>query len=364
MFTQNDKINILVIRFKRIGDAILTLPLCHSLKLTFPNATVDYVLYEEVAHLFYDHPYIDNVITIKKDEQKNIFKYFKKVYKITRKKYDVIIDVMSTPKSEFFCLFSMGSPLRIGRYKKKRGFTYTHKTKETESLNKIDKFLKQLLSPIKEAGFDLKISYDFKFSSSTEEKENYKNLMLNAGVDFSKSVVAFSIYSRVEHKIYPIEKMKEVVKYLIDKYDSQIIFFFSPDQKESIQNIHKELGNNKNIFSSIETPTIKDLVPFLENCDFYIGNEGGARHLAQGIGIPSLAIFSPSSELKEWLPFPDEKNMGLSPYTSLKDLNISIKEFSKMTTQEQFNLISVKMICNSIDKLFQKNNKIKGNKYE
>ena len=64
MFSQNDNINILVIRFKRIGDAILSLPLCHSLKLTFPNSKVDFVLYEEVSPLFEGHPYIDNVITI------------------------------------------------------------------------------------------------------------------------------------------------------------------------------------------------------------------------------------------------------------------------------------------------------------
>ena len=64
MFSQNDNINILVIRFKRIGDAILSLPLCHSLKLTFPNAKVDFVLYEDAAPLFENHPYIDNVVTI------------------------------------------------------------------------------------------------------------------------------------------------------------------------------------------------------------------------------------------------------------------------------------------------------------
>ena len=45
LFSQNDNINILVVRFKRIGDAILSLPLCHSLKLTFPNAILDFVLY-------------------------------------------------------------------------------------------------------------------------------------------------------------------------------------------------------------------------------------------------------------------------------------------------------------------------------
>lgn len=358
MFSQNDKINILVIRFKRIGDAILTLPVCNSLKQTFPNATVDYVLYEEMAHLFYDHPYVDNVITIKNNERKNIFEYIKKVYKVTRKKYDIIIDVMSTPKSELFCLFSLKSPLRIGRYKEWRGYTYTHKMKETDSLNKIDKFLKQLLPPISEAGFDLKKSYDFKFSSSNKEKEKYRNMLEKAGVDFSKPVVAFSIYSRVQHKIYPIEKMKEVVRYLIDKYDAQIIFFFSPDQKEAIQNIHKEMGEDKNIFSNIETPTIKDLVPFLENCDFYIGNEGGARHLAQGVGLPSLALFSPSSELKEWLPFPSDSNMGLSPYTVSLALNMPREKFEALNFEEKFNLITVEIICNEIDKLL-KNNKRK-----
>ena len=75
MFSQNDNINILVIRFKRIGDAILSLPLCHSLKLTFPNSKVDFVLYEEASPLFEGHPYIDNVITITKKEQKNPLKY-------------------------------------------------------------------------------------------------------------------------------------------------------------------------------------------------------------------------------------------------------------------------------------------------
>ena len=359
MFSQNDNINILVIRFKRIGDAILSLPLCHSLKLTFPNAKVDFVLYEDAAPLFENHPYIDNVITITKSEQKNPFKYIKKVYSVTRKKYDIIIDIMSTPKSELFCAFSMSSTFRIGRYKKKRGFFYNYKMEEKDSLNKVDKFLNQLLPPFEEAGFKVVKDYDFKFKAQAAEKEKYKQKMLEAGVDFLKPVIAFSIYSRVQHKIYPIEKMKKVVKHLIDKYNSQIIFFFSPDQKEAIQNIHKDMGENKNIFSSIETPTIKDLVPFLENCDFYIGNEGGARHLAQGVGIPCFAVFNPSADKKEWLPFPNEKNMGLAPDDMIEIKNISREDFDKMSNEEQFNLIDETTIIKSVDELIKKNYKIK-----
>ena len=201
MFSQNDNINILVVRFKRIGDAILSLPLCHSLKLTFPNAKLDFVLYEEASPLFENHPYIDNVITISKKEQKNPFSYIKKVYKITRKKYDIIIDIMSTPKSELFCMFSRKTPFRIGRYKKKRGIFYNYKMKEKDALNKVDKFLNQLLPPLEEAGFDVKRDYDFKFFAKPEEKEKYRKKMIEAGVDFSKPIVAFSIYSRVISKI-------------------------------------------------------------------------------------------------------------------------------------------------------------------
>lgn len=355
MFNQNDNINILVVRFKRIGDAILSLPLCRSLKLTFPNSKVDFVLYEEASPLFEGHPYIDNVITITKKEQKNPFKYIKKVYGVTRKKYDIIIDIMSTPKSELFCMFSRKTPFRIGRYKKKRGLFYNYKMKEKDSLNKVDKFLNQLLPPFEEAGFDVKRDYDFNFFAEEKEKEKYRKKMLDAGVDFSKPVIAFSIYSRVSHKIYPIDRMKEVVKHLINKYNAQIIFFYSADQKDAIQKIHKEIGDSKNIFSSIETPTIKDLVPFLENCDYYIGNEGGARHLAQGVGIPTFAIFNPSAELKEWLPFPSEKNMGISPIDMLEKKSISLDEFYKMTPEEQFFLIDTETIKKISDELIEKN---------
>ena len=149
--------------------------------------------------------------------------------------------------------------------------------------------------------------------------------------------------------------MKELVKYLIDRYDAQIIFFYSADQKDEIQKIHKEIGDNKNIFSSIETPTIKDLVPFLENCDYYIGNEGGARHLAQGVGIPAFAIFNPSAELKEWLPFPSEKNMGISPVDMIEKKSLPLEKFNKMSPEEQFSLIDLDTIKKMSDELIEKN---------
>ena len=53
---------IIVLRFRRVGDAVISTVLCSSLKKTFPKARIDYVLNENIAPLFENHPDIDKII--------------------------------------------------------------------------------------------------------------------------------------------------------------------------------------------------------------------------------------------------------------------------------------------------------------
>ena len=86
---------ILIVRFKQIGDSLLATPICESLRKTYPDARIDYVVYDHIAPLFEGHPAINNVISITKEERKNPLKYVAKVWKVTRLKYDIIIDYYS-----------------------------------------------------------------------------------------------------------------------------------------------------------------------------------------------------------------------------------------------------------------------------
>lgn len=339
---------ILVVRFKQIGDSILASPICNSLKQTFPDAEVDYVLYEHVSPLFENHKYIDNVITITKKEQKNWFKYLAKAWKVTRKKYDIVIDIMSTPKSEVFTLFSLGAKYRIGRTKKGRGYTYTHKIDEpVDAKDKVDKFLR-MLKPIEK---DCEIKYDrnFTITVTPEEKLYLRNKMEKAGIDFSKPVIACSVTSRVPRKIYPIDYMTTVIKTLLDDLkDIQMIFYYSPDQKSFIKDVHENmLGNDKRIFSNIETASIRELAMLLDNCDFFFGNEGGPRHLAQALDIPSFAIYCPESDKKEWLPYTNDKHQGVIS-------NDMADNFEGMTRDEIYRLITPEYVVEQVENLFNK----------
>ena len=336
---------ILVVRFKQIGDAILSSVICNTLKRTFPEAEIDYVVYEHISPLFENHKYIDNVISITKEEQKNPFKYLAKVWKVTRKKYDIVIDIMSTPKSEVFTLFSLGSRYRIGRRKPKRGYTYNYKIDEPrDAKDKVDKFLK-MLKPLEQ---EYKVMYDNNYiiTLTFEEKSQMRKRMLDAGIDLSRPVYICAANSRRESKIYNTEKMKKIVERVRDELKEQIIFFYSPDEKDFIMKFYEKFENKRDLFVNINTKSIRELAMVIANCNFFFGNEGGPRHLAQSLDIPSFAIFSPSASKKEWLSNANERHQGVEPN--------DVRNCEGLDYKGQYNLIDPDYVFDKIEEMSKK----------
>lgn len=71
-----------VIRFRQIGDSILAVALCSTLKKSFPDAEIHFVLNKNIAPLYEGHPDIDKVITFDKNENKPFTAYIKKIWQV------------------------------------------------------------------------------------------------------------------------------------------------------------------------------------------------------------------------------------------------------------------------------------------
>ena len=54
---------VLVVRFRQMGDAILATPLLNTIRQSFPDAEIDFVLNEKIAPLFEGHPAIHRIIS-------------------------------------------------------------------------------------------------------------------------------------------------------------------------------------------------------------------------------------------------------------------------------------------------------------
>lgn len=341
---------ILIIRFRRVGDATLSIALCSSLRKSFPNAKIHYILNENIASLFENHPDIDKIITFSDEELKNTWRYLRKVRKIVKEgKYDVIIDTRSTVKTMPFSILSAKTKYRIGRRKVYNRFIQNHRVNNVYNGEGDNVQLTlSLLDPLTK---DFPIEKDpvFKVYITAEEKEKYRQYMESKGVDFTKQVIVSTVTGRLQHKIWAYEKMKEIVRRTLEKYDVQIIFNHAGErEKADAEQIYNELGRHDRIFVDVEAKSLRELVALMANSDFFFGNEGGPRHISQALDLPSFAIYSPSIAKGNWLPNHSEKFRGIE----LKDINPDWATNNKMTSEEKFDLIDVDSVWKRLDEMY------------
>jgi len=335
---------ILVIRFRRIGDAVLSSAICSSLKKSFPNAEIHYVLNENIAPLFENHPDIDKLITFSNDENNNIVKYLAKVWRIVHSnRYDMIVDCRSTIKTLFFSLFSMNTPYKLGISKKYNLISnYTINVNEYES--NVDRML-ALLKPV-EKKLQLQLTKDFVLGITQEEQDKFRSYMIQEGINFSKPIIVCTIAARIPRKIWNIDYMAEVLLRVIEKYDSQLIFNFVGDEYFVAQSVKEKMGNPSQVFLNVEAKSLRELGSLLKNSDFFFGNEGGPRHISQALEIPSLAIYPPGVAKKEWLPNASDKYQGIEPADILSDA-----ELLKLDYAVAFDTMTPDIVCERLFKM-------------
>lgn len=329
---------VLVIRFRRIGDAILSSVVCTNLRLMFPEAEIHYVLNETIAGLFQGHPDIDRLISFSTAENENRYLYLKKVRSLMKKeRYDVIIDTRSTLKTLYFSLFSLGTPYRIGEWKwyTRFGHNYRIRSQSPSSLDEVRRTLLLLspLTPEEKPG----LSTTFKLYITEKEVDVFRSYMEKEGIDFSSPVIVCNPFPRLSHKAWDAERMKEIMRRILNyREDIQVVLNYTKDEKEKACHFCKEMNNHPRIFTNIEADSLRKLGAMLSLSDFFWGHEGGPRHLAQALDIPSLALYPPETDKVKWLPNPGNRYQGISP----SDV-ASPQTLKNLTFRESFNLITV-----------------------
>ncbi|MBR4367185.1 MAG: glycosyltransferase family 9 protein [Bacteroidaceae bacterium] len=332
--------NILVIRFRQMGDAIVATPLLSSLRKSFPEAQIHFVLNDRIAPLFEGHPAIDRIITFTNDERHKTFTYLRKVWQIVHQThYDVIIDMRSTMNTLLFPLLSPNSQFRIGVEKPYSRFILNRRipgAKPTEAM--VDHNLK-LIEPLRQLG-TLKTVTELSLYITAEEKEDFRQYMISNGVDFSHPVMLVGVTAKLEDKTWKEAFMIETIRRICTEWpDLQVVFNFAPGKEaENARRIY-EAVDNPNIFINIDAPSMRKLAAMLSLSTIYFGNEGGARHIAQAVGTPSYVICSPSANKATWIPTDNPFHQAIAATDFL-----SKDELERMTRQEIYDSITVNRV--------------------
>ena len=293
---------ILVIQQKMIGDVLVSSILCENLRLAYPNAQIDYLIYNSTKTVVDGAKYIDNLILFTEKERNSKIALFQFILKIRKAKYDVIIDPYSKLESWLLVYFS-GAKRTISFEKKGRNFIYTDVVKRREDYtSNLGLIIEQRLALLEPLGIENKKVTFPTIHVSDSEKEFAQKVFESHKIVTSRKSVMVSIIGSEMSKTYPLHYMAEVIDLIADTSNVNILFNYIPKQIEDAKVIYEACkeSTKQKIYFDIIGGSIREFIAIMNQCDIIVGNDGGAINMAKALQKPSFVIFSPWIDKRGW----------------------------------------------------------------
>ena len=290
-----------------IGDVLASSILCNNLKLIYPDAQVDYLIYPFTKPVVENNPNIDHLILFKDEFRKSKKALLKFLISIRKAKYDIVIDAYGKLESNLVVGMS-GAKTKIGWYKSYTNFvyskTFTETSKPLTSAGLAIENRMLLLTP-----FSSKKQLDNRPKIFLTEGEiaNGKAILEQHKIDFSKKIYMIGVLGSGKNKTYPFPFMAKVLDFIVAKTDATLLFNYMPSQLKEAQEIFNLClpETQKNIKIDIIPGSIREFLSITYHCDALIGNEGGAVNMAKALYKPTFTIFSTWIIKEAWNAFED-----------------------------------------------------------
>jgi len=286
---------ILIIKFRNIGDVLLSTPLISNLKSIYPDSSIDFSLNKGCEDMISNNPNISNIIVYDRPRIKKlgIFTQLKEevvfIRNIRNNRYDMVINLTEGDRGALLALFSgakikLGFPVRKGLLSKIKIFDKLGDDKKWQHTVEKDLQFINLLG--KEVGNkEVKIYW-----SSMVEQEVDKVLADNSIEQF----VHIHPVSRWMFKCWEDERMAKIIDYLQKNKGLKVIITGAPVKKE-LDRISKILSLCKtkpvNLSGKL---TLKHLACLSSKAKLFFGVDTAPMHMAAATNTPVIALFGAS----------------------------------------------------------------------
>ncbi|MFH1825454.1 MAG: glycosyltransferase family 9 protein [Candidatus Firestonebacteria bacterium] len=292
--------NILVIRMHDpMGDVLISTAVIPNIKMALPQAKIDVVARPELSEneIFIGNKYINEIIIFDKKKLFFPFHFFRFIYVIRRKKYDMAIVLGSTSISfsSLIIAFLSKAPIRVGYeggFFGKKSQTNGFLTTEVPYNASVKKHeIERNLDLLRYIGILIKTNELFMATLVDEDEwanEVYKKNNISLGPDI---VIGMHLgANRLENR-WPVDNFAKVSDYLIQKYKIKIVVFVGPSEKELVKSF---LNRAKCSVFLLTDLSLRQLASVVKPLPLFICNDTGILHLAAALGTTTLAIFGPT----------------------------------------------------------------------
>ncbi len=288
--------SILVTRFLRIGDVILSLPLVDALRAAFPNAEIDYLAESGSGLAAVGHPAIRNVIRFGLRSWPGLPAPPDVLFRLRAARYDWVIDLYGNPRTALLAGLT-GAPVRVGPNRRGRHRLYTHMIPPvTEPLPAVDHHLLALrpLGIIPGPGTP-RIHL-----SDTERAEGLA--LVDRAIPPGGPRVGLHVGNRWPAKRWPEERFQALLR-LLSTLGARGVVLAGPGEEALARRVASGAGKDGRsdapVLSGLPLRTYFAAVAAL---DVLVTNDGSPLHAGPALGVPTVGILGPTVP-EIWFPY-------------------------------------------------------------
>lgn len=298
MTDRRGKKSILVLRYRFIGDTILTVPFLRNLRNAEPDAYIAWVVAPGSAEVAQGIPYVDEFIfwdppTIHADSRsthKTVSDKLRFLTELRARRFDKVY-VLKRSFGSAAIGFLSGASARIGFATEGRSFLLTKGVPYRQDQHEVQNFLDVLRAdgvPVLDDHLEAWLS--------DEEKTYAQNFYRDHGVGVAETVIGLHPFAANPTRAWHLDRFTEVAAALQEQYGAQVLFFGGGRDKEALPAIREALPAPP--LEAVGSTTLRQTMALLSRCNLLICNDSGIMHLAASLQVPLLALFGPQSPVK------------------------------------------------------------------
>ena len=293
--------HILVLRFSAMGDVAMTVPVVKALLDQNPEVTITYVSRPEFAEFFKDIPRLNYYAADLKELYNGfggLIKFFNHLKE--QQDFDAVADLHNNLRTKLLRrLFRLTgvttASVDKGRAEKKLLVRFPDKV-----LKPLKRTIERYADVFRAIGFD--VSLDYKLTK--ERKALTQDIISLAGAKTTEWI-GISPFAKHIGKIYPPEKMEEVIAELNQKKVKIFLFGGGQNEQETCSEWEKKYIN---VISTVGILNMQQELVLINNLDVMLSMDSAGMHLASLEGTPVVSVWGATHHYAGFLGYGQSEN--------------------------------------------------------
>jgi heptosyltransferase-3 len=306
--TDRNDVKILIIQFRPAGDVLLLTPVVELLKERIPDAEIHFLVNEKESQLIEHFPLIDTIIPVRRISRRglNFLRYIaatmQLMLKVRRERFDIVIDFIGNPRSAQITFLS-GAKMRIGRKVGLRSLAYNRRVpRSPEKMNTVLKRINHLTA------LGIESTYrPPRLHLSEQDKKFASDYIGSLGGDDTRPIIFLAPNSPRPARRWKAESFMAAGKQLVEEYGARVLLAWGPGEEEYTEHIRAGIGGDAEM---IPLTNLTEMAAIISHADLMISNCSGTKHIANAVGVRTIAVYGPTDPLV-WNDPDRERNPAL-----------------------------------------------------